>query len=103
MVKRALALIVVLGFIFSTVHVSFAITAHEIEKYQDKLRTLGHYKAEPTGKLDEVTIQAIKECQKRCGLEPTGKLDKKTCGAIEKEVQKQSATGGKAAEGEMGK
>jgi peptidoglycan hydrolase-like protein with peptidoglycan-binding domain len=104
MVKRALAVIVVLGFIFSTMNISLAgKSAQQIEKYQNDLAKLGYYKGQPTGKMDEATMQAIKECQKRCGLEPTGKLDNKTCGAIDKLMEQQSASGVKGGEGEMGK
>jgi peptidoglycan hydrolase-like protein with peptidoglycan-binding domain len=91
MAKRVLAVIVVLGFILSTMNISLAgESAQQIEKYQSDLAKLGYYKGQPTGKMDEATIQAIKECQKRCGLEPTGKLDKHTRAAIKKEVQKHS-------------
>ena len=85
MVKRVLAVIVVLGFVFSTINISLGgESAKDIEKYQSDLAKLGYYKGQPTGKMDEATIQAIKECQKRCGLEVTGKLDKPTCEVLKK-------------------
>jgi peptidoglycan hydrolase-like protein with peptidoglycan-binding domain len=104
MAKRVLAVIVVLGFLFSTINISLAgESVKDIEKWQSDLAKLGYYKSQPTGKMDEATIQAIKECQKKCGMEPTGKLDKNTCAAIEKELQKQSAPGEKGGDGEAAK
>lgn len=103
MIKKVLATVVALAFIFSLAGVSLAIDSLTITKYQKNLKVLGLYKGEPTGKLDEATIEAIKECQKRCGMEPTGKLDKTTCHGIWKEVQKELAPTDKDFEGEAGK
>jgi peptidoglycan hydrolase-like protein with peptidoglycan-binding domain len=99
MVKRVLAVIVVLGFIVSTINISLAgESAKDIEKYQSDLAKWGYYKGQPTGKMDETTIQAIKDCQKRSGLEVTGKLDKPT-----KELLKKSSSIVKRGVGEAGK
>lgn len=100
MVKKLLAGIVVLTFIFSLANVSLAMQPQVISKIQKNLRALGYYKGEPTGKMDEATTEAIKECQKRCGLESTGKPDKNTCEAMWKEVQKELAPTEKDFEGE---
>jgi hypothetical protein len=53
--------------------------------------------------MGEATIQAIKECQKGCGIEVSGKLDKHTRAAIKKEVRNQSAPTEKGGAGEAGK
>ena len=100
MFGRLLTLLVTILFIVGITNVSPAMNAQDISNYQKNLKTLGYYKAEPTGEMDEATVQAIKECQRRCGLEPTGKLDEKTCGAIMKEMEQKKAPAEKGMERE---
>lgn len=47
----------------------------KITGIQARLKGLGFYKAETSGKMDEKTKEAIREYQITLGLEPTGELD----------------------------
>jgi hypothetical protein len=85
--KKTIPIIVCLLFTFSIVNLAFGMDQKMIMDYQKKLKTLGYYSGEETGKLNEETIAAIKACQKACGMKETGKMDKKTCGAIDKAVK----------------
>jgi peptidoglycan hydrolase-like protein with peptidoglycan-binding domain len=85
--KKMVSAIVVLLFIFGFVSFSFALQQSVIMDYQKKLKTLGYYTGEPHGKLDEATIEAIKACQKACGVPVTGKMDKGTCAVIDKALK----------------
>jgi len=85
--KKMVSAIVVLLFIFGFVSFSFALQQSVIMDYQKKLKTLGYYTGEPHGKLDEATIEAIKACQKACGVAVTGKMDKGTCALIDKALK----------------
>jgi peptidoglycan hydrolase-like protein with peptidoglycan-binding domain len=74
-------------FTFSVVNIAFGMQQSVIMDFRKKLSTLGYYKGEYHGKLDEATIAAIKACQKTCGLPVTGKLDKGTCAVIDKALK----------------
>jgi peptidoglycan hydrolase-like protein with peptidoglycan-binding domain len=52
-----------------------APTPARITEIQSALATEGVYKAQPNGKWDSTTIQAMKDFQSSHGLAPTGKLD----------------------------
>jgi peptidoglycan hydrolase-like protein with peptidoglycan-binding domain len=99
MARKLLTVVVLVAFVVSLAQVGFAYQQQEqtISKYQKSLRALGYYKGEPTGTMDAATVEAIKACQRKCGMEPTGKLDNPTCKAIWGEVQKELAP----AEGEI--
>jgi peptidoglycan hydrolase-like protein with peptidoglycan-binding domain len=85
--KKMIPIVVCLLFTFSVVNIAFGMDQKMIMDYQKKLSTLGYYKGESTGKLDEATIEAIKACQKACGMKETGKMTKGTCAAIDKAVK----------------
>lgn len=55
--------------------VQIAPTAQRISEIQSALATQGAYKAQPNGKWDNATMQAIKDFQASHGLTVTGKLD----------------------------
>jgi peptidoglycan hydrolase-like protein with peptidoglycan-binding domain len=74
-------------FTFSVVNIAFGLQQSVIMDYQKKLSTLGYYKGDSHGKLDEATIEAIKACQKACGVPVTGKMDKGTCAVIDKALK----------------
>ena len=85
--RKIIPIVVCLVFTFSVVNIAFGLQQSVIMDYQKKLSTLGYYKGEYHGKLDEATIAAIKECQKACGVPVTGKMDKGTCGVIDKALK----------------
>ena len=85
--RKIIPIVVCLMFTFSVVNIAFGMDQRMIMDYQKKLKTLGYYSGEETGKLDEATIAAIKACQKACGLKETGKMDGKTCAVIDKAVK----------------
>lgn len=85
--RKIIFLAVCLMFTFSILNFAFGMDQRMIMDYQKKLKTLGYYSGEETGKLDETTIAAIKACQKACGLKETGKMDGKTCAVIDKAVK----------------
>ena len=55
--------------------VQTAPTAARISEIQSALAAQGAYKAQPNGKWDAPTIQAMKDFQASHGLTATGKLD----------------------------
>jgi peptidoglycan hydrolase-like protein with peptidoglycan-binding domain len=55
-----------------------APTAQRISEIQSALAAQGSYKAQPNGKWDAATIQAMKDFQGSHGLTATGKLDAPT-------------------------
>jgi len=87
MYKKMIPILVCLMFTFSVVNFAFGMDQRMIMDYQKKLKTLGYYSGEETGKLDATTIAAIKACQKACGMKETGKMDGKTCAVIDKTVK----------------
>lgn len=55
-----------------------APTAQRISEIQSALASQGAYKAQPNGRWDAATIQAMKDFQASHGLTATGKLDAPT-------------------------
>ena len=87
MKRKYISIALCLVFTFSVVSIAFSMQQSVIMDYQKKLKTLGYYSGEETGKLDASTIAAIKACQKACGMKETGKMDGKTCAVIDKTVK----------------
>jgi peptidoglycan hydrolase-like protein with peptidoglycan-binding domain len=52
-----------------------APTPDRIREIQSALKQRGAYDAEPTGKWDDSTVEAMKKYQENQGLNPTGKID----------------------------
>jgi peptidoglycan hydrolase-like protein with peptidoglycan-binding domain len=60
-----------------------APSAERIRQIQKALAASGHYRQEPTGRLDAATAAALSSFQKANGLEPTGKLNAWTLRKLE--------------------
>jgi len=60
-----------------------APSAERIRQIQTALAASGHYRQEPTGRLDVATAAALSSFQKANGLEPTGKLNAWTLRKLE--------------------
>ena len=52
-----------------------APTADRIKEIQAALQKDGSYQAEPNGRWDDATIEAMKKYQDKNGISPTGKID----------------------------
>ena len=54
------------------------VTPEQVQRAQAALLKVHEYLGEPTGKLDEVTVNAIEAFQRAHDLDPNGILDEKT-------------------------
>ena len=76
---------------FSVMNIAFSMQQSEIMDLQKKLETLGYYACEINGKLDEATMEAVKECQKVCILQEICVVDKETCMMVDKALKEQES------------
>jgi peptidoglycan hydrolase-like protein with peptidoglycan-binding domain len=98
MAKKLIVALVGLTFLLGFVSLSLALDKKTITKVQEDLNTLGYYQGEPTGKMDDGTVKAVKAFQKDQKLKVDGKVGKKTLAALKKAIKAKQKEGQPAAE-----